>query len=111
PWGSWVIYKGTVYYVSESGLIGVPNSAILNSNGGGLNQVVKANFYDVLDLNAAPNLPVLTFNDPRVITTPQYNTAPADNSSASTTTPNSTSTPHNTSTVTARVGQIINLDG
>ena len=34
PWGSWLIYKGTVYYSTEQGLVGVPSEEIFAANGG-----------------------------------------------------------------------------
>jgi|GEM_PF-2274485 len=67
PWGSWLIYKGTVYYSTKDGLIGVPSSEVFMSNGGDWNFIVKANSFDIAALNANPNLPILTDNDPRTI--------------------------------------------
>ncbi len=66
PWGSWLIFKGTVYYSSKDGLIGVPSGQIFTSNGGGWNLLVKANSYDIGVLNANPNLAPLALNDVRV---------------------------------------------
>jgi hypothetical protein len=72
PWGSWLIYRGTVYYSTQAGLIGVPSVQAFTSNGGDWTYIVKANKYDVAILNANPNLPVLVPNDPRVTSTPNY---------------------------------------
>jgi hypothetical protein len=72
PWGSWLIYKGTVYYATQEGLIGVPSAAVFTSNGGDWIYIVKANSYDVAALNANPNLPLLTLNDPRVYGSSTY---------------------------------------
>jgi hypothetical protein len=66
PWGSWLIYQGTVYYSTQAGLIGVPSSAVFTSNGGDWQYIVRANQWDVSALNANPNLPILQINDPRV---------------------------------------------
>ena len=63
PWGSWLISKGTVYYSSQDGLIGVPNSQIFTANGGNWNLLVKANSYDM----AASILSPMTVNDTRVV--------------------------------------------
>ncbi len=68
PWGSWLIYNGTVYYASQDGLIGVPSAEVFNSNGGNWNLLVKANSYDVAALNANLEPSVLQPNDPRVYT-------------------------------------------
>lgn len=66
PWGSWLLYNGTVYYSHENGLIGVPSAEIFLQNGGDWKYVVKANKYDIEKLGANPNLPVLNFDDSRV---------------------------------------------
>jgi len=84
PWGSWLIYRGTVYYSSQDGLIGVPSASVFTSNGGDWQYIVKANSYDITTLNSNPNLPVLSVNDSRVTTTPTYasnNANPSLNSS------------------------------
>ena len=113
PWGSWVIYKNTVYYVSESGLIGVPSIEVFISNGGDTRSIVKANSYDIEVLNSNPNLPVLVDNDSRAITAPSSgvpisNPPPSavDNGGSDSLLPKTS-----TSTVTARVGQLVNLNG
>lgn len=64
PWGSWLLYNGTVYYFHESGLIGVPSWDVFINNGGDAKYVVRTNSYDTQNLNV--NLPILTTNDPRV---------------------------------------------
>ncbi len=66
PWGSWVIYKGTVYYSTQDGMIGVASAQVFTSNGGNWNLLVKANSYDIAALNANPNLSPMTLNDSRV---------------------------------------------
>ena len=70
PWGSWLSYKGTIYYSHESGLIGVPNMDVFTSNGGDLKYVVPANSYDLAVLNQNPNLEPLDVSDSRVYTQP-----------------------------------------
>lgn len=66
PWGSWVLYNRTIYYAHETGLVGVSNWDVFLNNSGNAKYIVKANSYDIQALNANPNLPVLTINDPRV---------------------------------------------
>jgi len=46
PWGSWVKSGQTVYFVSDSGLIPVPNWNILAAEGGLDSMIVPANIYD-----------------------------------------------------------------
>lgn len=70
PWGSWLSYQGTVYYLTSQGMVGVPSSDIFTANGGSWSMVLPANKYDIALLKAAPNLPVLTASDQRVYTTP-----------------------------------------
>jgi hypothetical protein len=72
PWGSWLSYKGTVYYSTQGGLIGVPSAEVFTSNGGQWPFVVKANKYDIAALQSVPNLPVLADADPRVSSVPSY---------------------------------------
>jgi len=66
PWGSWLIYQGTVYYSTQNGMIGVPSAQIFTSNGGSWNLLVKTNSYDIAALNANSNLPPLTLSDSRI---------------------------------------------
>ncbi|HVY67872.1 MAG TPA: hypothetical protein VHA30_03185 [Patescibacteria group bacterium] len=72
PWGQWLSYRGTVYYFVEAGLIPVPSPDIFTADGGQWNMVVPANKYDLNTLQAAPNLPLLTVGDLRLITAPTY---------------------------------------
>ena len=84
PWGSWVIYQGTVYYSTQSGLIGVPSAQAFTSNGGDWTNIVKANPYDVAALKAGPNLPPMAVGDSRVTLTPTYpSSSTSDNSTGS----------------------------
>ncbi|MDR3642679.1 MAG: GPI anchored serine-threonine rich family protein [Candidatus Doudnabacteria bacterium] len=71
PWGSWVSYKGTVYYVTSQGLVGVPSEEILTSNGGNFGMVLPANQYDIAALTSGGDLSLLTDSDDRVYTLPQ----------------------------------------
>ena len=104
PWGSWLIYKGTVYYSSAEGLIGVPSTQVFTSNGGDWTYIVKANSYDIANLKAKPNLPLLTVNDPRV-------NAQSPQLTGVITNPNPSSGPTSTpASVTPRVGQIVNVN-
>jgi hypothetical protein len=66
PWGSWLLSNGTIYYVTQQGLIGVANPEVFTSNSGQWNLVVNANKYDLDILAANPQLPILTDADPRV---------------------------------------------
>ena len=64
PWGSWLISKGTVYYYTQDGLIGVPSGEVFTNNGGAWNLIVRANKYDLVHLSNS--LSILTDNDSRV---------------------------------------------
>jgi|GEM_PF-5049001 len=66
PYGSWVNNQGTIYYVSESGLIGVPSYQIFLNNRGNAAGVVKADAADLELLRQNPHLPLLDWNDERV---------------------------------------------
>lgn len=66
PWGSWLLYNGTVFYAHESGLIGVPSYEIFLQNGGNLKYLVKANKQDIAVLNSKAALPVMESNDSRI---------------------------------------------
>lgn len=66
PWGSWLLYNGTIYYAHETGLVGIPSWDIFLKNGGNLKYLVKANKYDVNVLNSGTSLPLLTAFDDRV---------------------------------------------
>ena len=46
PWGTWIKNGQTVYFVSEYGLIAVPDYSTFLSNGGSDANVVQANAYD-----------------------------------------------------------------
>ena len=62
PWGSWIIYKKTVYYVTQEGLIPISSWNIFLQNGGQAKFIVKANKADL----ALPTLPMMQLNDSRV---------------------------------------------
>ena len=47
PYGSWVSHKGTVYFVSSSGLVPVPSAAVFLGNNGKWALVVPANSADL----------------------------------------------------------------
>jgi hypothetical protein len=53
PYGSWVKNGQTVYFVSASGIIPIPNWSTFLSNGGQASWIVNANYYDL-------NLPILS---------------------------------------------------
>jgi hypothetical protein len=62
PWGSWVREGNTICFVSQYGLIPIPNYTTFTNNGGQSAWVVPANSYDY-------NLPVLSpmgWNDSRL---------------------------------------------
>lgn len=62
PWGSWVREGNTICFVSQYGLIPIPNYSTFTNNGGQSAWVVPANSYDY-------NLSVLSpmgLNDPRL---------------------------------------------
>jgi hypothetical protein len=90
PWGSWLLYNGTVYYSTEAGLIGAPSAAVFINNGGIWDYVVKANKYDIVDLNSNRNLPLLATGDSRVYSQPTLAFQPAQNASNQTTATNVT---------------------
>lgn len=62
PWGTWIQYQGTVYFVDPSGLIPISDHGIFSSNGGNDFMVVPANNYDL----AQPLLGLMTYNDSRL---------------------------------------------
>jgi hypothetical protein len=63
PPGSWLLSHRTVYYISASGLIGVPSWNVFLSNGGKASLLLPANAADL----AQPRLsPVLESHDARV---------------------------------------------
>ena len=62
PWGAWVTSGKTVYFVSKTGLIPIPNWNTFVNNGGKSIYLVKANKYDL----ALPVLPIMTTSDSRV---------------------------------------------
>ncbi len=67
PWGTWLLYKGTIYYSHQSGIIGVPSYDIFKTNGGNSNYVLPANTADIEILNqASSTLPLLQNNDTRL---------------------------------------------
>lgn len=66
PWGSWLLYKSTIYYVHETGLIGVPTWDIFVANGGSPWLVLPLNAADDAAWAANPNLPPLIANDYRL---------------------------------------------
>ncbi len=66
-WGSWVNYKGTIYYSSEQGMIPVPDMATFYANNGNLQYVLPANKYDITVIDQAPSLSPLIPNDSRVL--------------------------------------------
>ena len=72
PWGSWLVYKGTVYYSTSDRLVGVPNSQVFLANGGDWKYVVTANKYDLSHLDSPTNPPSLPMveNDGRVAPPP-----------------------------------------
>ena len=67
PFGSWILLDRTVYYSTESGMIGVPSKEILEGNGGSLNLIVPGNAFDRARLNSLPAQPPLQYNDSRVV--------------------------------------------
>lgn len=66
PWSSWLLYKGTVYYNNEDGMIGVPSWDIFTTNGGKASLLLPMNQADINQLKNNPNLPSLIMNDSRL---------------------------------------------
>ncbi len=62
PWGSWVKYGTTIYFVHETGLIPIPSYDIFLNNGGASAGVVNANSYDL----GKPVLSVMSYGDARL---------------------------------------------
>lgn len=88
PWGSWLLYNGTVYYSHVNGQVGVPSAEIFLQNGGDWKYVVKANQYDIDVLNSSLTLPLLSLNDERIYSQPtNLSLLPPSPHSPSTTTP------------------------
>jgi len=125
PWGSWLLYNGTVYNSTQNGMIGVPSNDVFINNGGNWNYVVKANKYDINGLNFNATVPVLDYNDVRVYnppfvsiippvqnqptpTPPITTPSPATTTLQPTTTPAVTATPTPTSTPTSTSSPVAN---
>jgi len=67
PWGSWVLYKGTVYYSSPEGMVGVPTWNTFLQNGGKSDLIVPANKEDLLSItSSASRFPMIAY-DARVM--------------------------------------------
>ena len=62
PWGSWVKYGTTIYFVHETGLVPISSYDIFLTNGGPAAGVVNANSYDLI----RPILSVMSYNDTRL---------------------------------------------
>jgi hypothetical protein len=62
PWGSWIKYGTTVYFVHETGLIPVSSYDIFVNNGGSNAAAVNANSHDLVKTI----LPVMSYNDSRL---------------------------------------------
>ncbi len=101
-WGSWLLYNGTVYYSTQQGLVPVPSWAVFLNNGGQSKFIVKANKYDLADLNNNPNLPTLAMSDTRVTgqQTPSNTLAFQPVSVPATTSPSTTASTPATATTT-----------
>lgn len=98
PWGSWVLYNKTIYYLHETGMIPVPSMDVFLQNGGNLKFVAKANKYDIEAIKKSVGLAVLNSSDERIYGQ-VARTSAAPESNASTPTP-SASTPVSTAPVT-----------
>ena len=66
PWGSWLGYKGIVYFSAEGGMIPVPSAEIFLANGGKWDLVVKANKYDVAIVQTSGSVSQLALQDNRI---------------------------------------------
>lgn len=62
PWGSWIKSGSTVYFVSQYGLIPVPDWSTFLNNGGQANVVVNANSWDFQQ----PMLSPMIYSDSRL---------------------------------------------
>ena len=62
PYGAWVLSKRTVFFVTPTGLAGIPSWAVFLANGGKNQYIVNANKADL----AVPRVAALQSNDPRV---------------------------------------------
>ena len=107
PWGSWVSYKGVIYYLTQDGMIGVPSSAVFLSNGGQWRLVVAANKYDIAILKANSSLPVLTVNDSRIIGQPVFQFGGSGSTNNSAPVPSPVQTITATPTVVSFVPQLV----
>ncbi len=65
-WGTWVSYKGTIYYSHLVGMIPAPSMTVFQSNGGKLANVVPANKYDIEIIEHNTNSHIMTERDPFV---------------------------------------------
>lgn len=66
PIGSWLLYRRTIYYSTDGGLIPIPSWQVFINNGGTTKLIIPMNAADIAALKAGPILPVMTNNDSRV---------------------------------------------
>lgn len=66
PWGTWLIYQGTIYYSTSGGMIPAPSWAVFLSNSGQSHFVLSMSADDITALKIGPSLPVMVDGDPRV---------------------------------------------
>jgi hypothetical protein len=62
PWGTWIKWGNTVYFIHENGLVPVPTYDTFTNNGGEDRFVVPANVYDT----TLPVLQNMTYGDSRL---------------------------------------------
>jgi acetyl esterase/lipase len=102
PWGQFVLYMGTVYYINQAGLIAMPNPQTFLAQGGNWSWLVPANKYDLAMLNSTSQQPFsLGVINP---TAPVVNPVPLPlpiNTTTPTTTTITTTTPTSTPTTSA----------
>lgn len=67
PWGAIVSKGGTLYYVHQSGMIGIPSMAVFDANGFRQEMIVPMNAADMAVLAEFPALPALQNGDDRIL--------------------------------------------
>ena len=66
PWSSWLVYKKTVYYYTQDGMLPVSSWDIFLANGGQPKYLIAMNKQDLAQLKSKPALPIVVENDSRV---------------------------------------------
>lgn len=79
PWGSWINYKGTVYYATSEGTIPVPSINILSANNGKLTAVLPASSGDIAEISLSGNsMGAMVEKDDRILLQQLFGSTPEE---------------------------------